>query len=181
MIPGDRTYLAELDRGQIEVVRSWINDPDVHRWMLSGHIPVTAEDELAFFERMGSSQTDHVFQIHIRESGRHIGMCGLEAVNPIDRDAELGVMIGDVSEQGKGYGRDAIVTLLRFGFETLGLHCVRIRAVSGNERGIGLYRSIGFRDAGVLRESRFVFGRFWDVACFDMLADEFAERYGRST
>jgi hypothetical protein len=31
MIKGDKTYLTELDRTNSETIRTWLNDPEVHR------------------------------------------------------------------------------------------------------------------------------------------------------
>jgi len=172
MLRGDTVYLCALDHANAEQARAWINDPDVNEWMLSGHIPLTAAEEAEFYARMDASPADHVFEIHVAADDRYIGNCGLNSVDLIHRHAELGIVIGELAEQNRGRGRDAILTLLRYGFETLGLNSVEIRLVAGNERAAHLYPSLGFKPAGVLREHLFLRGAYRDEIVLDMLAGE---------
>lgn len=172
MLRGDTVYLSALDPANAEQSRAWINNPDVNEWMLSGHVPITAAAEAAFYERMDASPADHVFEIRLLADDSYIGNCGLNGADLIHRHAELGIVIGDVSEQNRGRGRDAILTLLRYGFDTLGLNSIEIRLVAGNERAAHLYPSLGFKPAGVLREHLFLRGAYHDEIVLDMLAIE---------
>lgn len=176
MIRGGSVVLTDIDPANSETVRGWVNDPDVNAWMVSGHVPVTKAAEAAWYERAEletAAGTAYKFEVHAADDMRLLGMCELMDVDRFDRHAEVGIMIGDTAEQGKGFGRDALRALIRFGFETLGLNTVRIRAIQGNERAIGLYRSIGFTDVGTWREGRYIRGRFHDVVLLDMTRAEF--------
>lgn len=178
MLRGETVYLTTLDRANLETVRAWINDPEINTWMLSGHIPVSSGSEAAWYEAADKRAAEHsafIFEIHVADDGRYIGNCGLEGVDLVHRHAEIGIAIGVIDQQNKGYGRDAIRTLLRFGFETLGLHTITICHVAGNERGAHLYRSIGFREAGVLRQHTFLRGEYHDEVVLDMLDSEWRE------
>ena len=180
MLKGDKVLLTALDPGNAETTRGWMNDPEVTRWLLSGHVPITAASESAFYARMESSATDHVFEIHVAEDGRFIGLCGLHDLDPVHRHAEIGITVGDLSAQNHGYGRDAIVTMLRFGFGTLGLHRIEVRFIEGNDRAAHLYPSMGFQPVGILREHIFLRGAYRDEHVLDMLESEFAGRYGHA-
>jgi len=147
--------------------------------MLSGHVPLTPAQEAAYYEQAETSTNCYVLEIHVAADMRLIGHVGFEDVDLRHRHGELGIMIGDLEEQGRGYGRDALLTALRYGFDTLGLHRVAIKARHDNERGLHLYRSIGFREVGVERDCDFAEGRFHDVVCFDILESEYRERYPR--
>ena len=180
MIRGQCTVLTGIDPANAELVRGWLNDPAVHEWMLTGHVPVTAIAEREWYElaeRESAAGREFNFEIRAADDLRLLGICGLIGVNPIDRHADVGIFIGDVAEQNKGFGRDALVTTLRFGFETLGLHTVRIRVIAGNDRALGLYRSVGFSAVGTIRDGRYVRGRFYDVMLLDMTRAEFDARY----
>jgi RimJ/RimL family protein N-acetyltransferase len=182
MIRGTSVYLTRFDTANAEQARAWLNDPAVNEWMLSGQIPYSREQELSFFElteRDWSAGTAYRFEIHAADDGRFIGIVGLDSVSLIHRWAEIGVFIGSLGDQNRGYGRDAIVTLLRFSFDRLGLHSIAIKANAENARAVHLYTSIGFTQTGRDRECVFMRGRFRDHVCFDMLEDEFHERYGR--
>jgi len=178
MIAGGRTYLAPLDKANAATALAWLTDPDVNRFMLSGHEPMTVEQELGWYDAMAASETDEVFQIHVAEDDRYIGNTGLDKIDRTHRNAELGIMIGSKPDQNRGYGRDAIVALLRYGFDTLGLHRIYLRCHPDNARGLACYRAVGFTEIGREREAVFVAGEFQDHVTFDMLEDEFRSRYG---
>lgn len=175
MLVGEKVFLTPVDRANAETARAWINDPVVNRWLLSGHIPVSVEGEIDFYassERRLAEKSGFIFEIRTLDGSRYIGNCGLEKVDLVHRHAEVGIVIGEVSDHNKGFGRDAIRTLLRFGFETLGLHSIEIRHMAPNEPAAHLYRSIGFREVGVLRQHCFLRGEWVDEVVLDMLADD---------
>ena len=172
MLRGDSVYLTALDPDNSEISRGWMNDPEVNRWLLEGHIPISKASEAGFYARMESSPTDYVYEIHVAQDGRYVGNCGLNDVDIRHGHAEVGIVIGEKADQNRGFGRDAIRTLIRFGFDTLRLHRIEIRAAGGNDRATHLYRSIGFKDVGLLREHTFTDGVFENEVVLDMLEGE---------
>lgn len=177
MIVGQKVYLTELDRANAEIVRAWLNDPEVHEFLVVGHVPISAEQEQRYYDAQEPAGDRFSFEIHVIGDGRFLGNIGLKGIHPVHRRAELGLFIGPKVDWGKGYGADAIVTCLRFAFFTLGLHSVRIRAHEAHERGLELYRRLGFVDVGRSREAVFQDGRFSDYVELDMLDREFRELY----
>jgi RimJ/RimL family protein N-acetyltransferase len=178
MIMGSKIYLTELDWDNSEIIRGWLNDPEVHRYLATGHTPITKEAERQYYESHTTSADSRSFEIHVAEDGRYIGNVGLKDIDPIHRHAELGITIGPKEDWGKGYGFDAIVTCLRYGFDTLGLHTVKIRAHADHARALELYRRAGFVDVGRERETVFQNGRFADYIALDIIDREFRELYG---
>jgi RimJ/RimL family protein N-acetyltransferase len=178
MIRGDKVYLTELDWANAETIRNWLNDPEVHEYLLVGHIPITLEDERRYFDTQAASADRYTFEVHAAVDGRYLGNIGIKDVDLLHRRAELGLVIGSKEDWGKGYGADAIVTCLRFAFFTLGLHSVRIRAHEDHRRALDLYRRVGFAEVGRDREAVFQRGRFADYVVLDMLDREYKARYG---
>jgi len=180
MLIGESVYLTPIDVQNAETARGWINDPEVNRWLISGHVPVSREQEAKWYAAMDASTSDHVFEIRIRENERYIGNCGVHDVDLVHRHCELGINIGEVSEQGKGYGSDALIVAARFAFHALGMHTVQICHMGGNERAAYLYPKLGFKPAGRLREHDFIRGEFRDLVLLDMTRAEFDALYGAS-
>jgi RimJ/RimL family protein N-acetyltransferase len=177
MIKGDKIYLTELDRANSETIRAWLNDPEVHRYLLVGHVPITREQEDCYYDAQSTATDAYNFEIHVSADGRYVGNVGLMNVNLVHRRGEIGIVVGSKEDWGKGYGGDAIVTCLGFAFLTLGLHSVFIRAHEENQRGLELYRRIGFVETGREREYVYQNGRFSDYVLFDMLESEYRARY----
>ena len=180
MIAGTRVYLVPLDKANMVTALGWLTDPQVNRYMLSGHEPISLEEEERWYDEMAASAAHEVFEIHVADDGRYIGNIGLDNIDRKHRTAELGIMVGSKPDQGRGYGRDAMVTLLRHAFDTIGLHRVSLRCHPDNARGLAAYRAIGFTEVGRERQAVFVDGAFQDHLVFDMLEDEFRARYAHA-
>lgn len=181
MLRGDKVLLTGFDIANAERARAWVNDPETHRFMLSGQEYVTSEAEIAFFEdseRAREAGTAHRFEVHAADDGRFIGVAGLEGVSAYHRHAEIGIMIGDPAYRGRGFGADTLRTLLHFAFDDLGLHSVRICVFSGNDRAHGLYRRIGFTETGCDRQTCLISGEMRDLIRLDMLEDEWRALQG---
>lgn len=176
LLTGTSTYLTRLDESNAEVIRGWINDPETHRWMLAGHIPVSRRDELEFIsasEDATAARTAFRFEVHALDDSRILGICGVEHVDLIHRHGELGIFIGSAEERGRGFGEDALRVLMRFAFDTLGLHNLRICALSGNAGARALYERLGFTVTGTDREAWYLDGSFHDLVRLDMLEAEY--------
>jgi RimJ/RimL family protein N-acetyltransferase len=179
MLTGESVYLTNLDPANADTARRWINDPEINRYLLTGQVPVSAADEAAWYQKAvadWSAGTAYQFEIHLIADDRYIGNCGLHKVDMRHRSAEIGILIGETSEQNHGFGSDAIMTLTRFGFDTLGLNRLEIRSQADNDRSMHLYERLGFKPVGRMREATYTFGHFVDEALFDMLASEWRAR-----
>jgi RimJ/RimL family protein N-acetyltransferase len=177
MIKGDKIYLTELDRANAETIRAWLNDPEVHQFLLVGHVPITREQEQRYYDDQSASTDAFSFEIHIAADGRYIGNVSLREIDFVHRYGEIGLVIGPREDWGKGYGADALVTCLGFAFLTLGLHSVSIRSHEDNQRALDLYRRIGFVETGRERERIYRRGRFSDHVVLDMLEGEYRAHY----
>ncbi|MGZ8603152.1 MAG: GNAT family N-acetyltransferase [Actinomycetota bacterium] len=62
------------------------------------------------------------------------------------------MFIGEREAWGRGLGRDAIVTVLAWGFDAFALHLVQLWGLSTNVRALAAYRRLGFVVDGTLRE-----------------------------
>lgn len=177
MLTGQRVHLVPIDKANMATAIAWLADPEVNRFLLSGHEPITLEEEARWYDEMTASENDHVFEVHVSEDDRYIGNVGLHKIDPRHRSGELGIVIGSKPDQERGYGRDAMVTLLRFAFGELGLHRVFLYCDPENVRAARAYRAIGFTEVGHARDAVFINDRFHDHLIFDMLEDEFRARY----
>jgi RimJ/RimL family protein N-acetyltransferase len=112
------------------------------------------------------------------KDGIHIGNLGLHDPHPEHRSATLGILIGEKDYWSNGYGTDAIVTLLRFGFGEMNLHRVTLHVFEFNERAIACYKKCGFQIEGTLRQHYYGEGRYWDVIVMGVLRDDFEACHG---
>ncbi len=82
--------------------------------------------------------------------GKHIGNCAYFKIDKIKREAELGIMIGDRNYWDKGYGTDAIKTLLNHIFSQTNLNRIYLKTLDWNLRAQKCFKKCGFNPCGRL-------------------------------
>ena len=178
MIHGKRVRLRAVEPDDLPDYHRWLNDPEVIRY-LTLYAPLSMADEEDWYQKMRSDPNQKVFAIET-ESGQHIGNLGLMGINWKDRSAELGIVIGDKSQWGKGYGQDAIRTLLGFVFGEMNLNRVSLHVYAHHTRAINTYRRCGFVEEGRLREAVYAEGQYHDLLVMSILRREFGDQWAAS-
>jgi ribosomal-protein-alanine N-acetyltransferase len=72
----------------------------------------------------------------------------------------------------RGIMTEALMAVLRYGFEAMRLNKVEACTDSRNVASTGLLEKLGFHQDGVLRENTYYHGRFIDEVVFSLLASE---------
>ncbi|WKZ36726.1 MAG: GNAT family protein [Anaerolineales bacterium] len=175
---GGRVRLRAVEREDINKFHEWVNDPEVTRG-LALYLPMSMTDEEGWFNALGRrDQKEKPLAIEVRRGRKWklIGNCGVFDLDPVNRSAELGILIGDKSEWNKGYGSETMTLLLRHCFETLNLNRAFLRVYTDNVRAVRSYEKAGFVLEGRLREAVFKFGKYEDVLIMSVLRPEWTSR-----
>jgi len=174
MILGERVRLRPIERDDLPRFVEWFGDPEVRRHLLV-YLPFSLAQEKRWFENLlGRLERQEDLVLAIETSGGvHIGNVGLHAIDWKNRNAELGIVIGEQAYWGQGYGTDAIRTLLGLAFGEMNLHRVFLRVDADNGRGIRCYEKAGFRREGAFREAVFKEGTYHDQYVMSILELEF--------
>ncbi|HOA72351.1 MAG TPA: GNAT family protein [Phycisphaerae bacterium] len=175
---GQRIYLRPLELEDELLLRKFVNDPANWRFLRNVQ-PLNGVREREWIESLGKSGTDYVFGITLKQGDRLIGVAGLHQVNWVNRSAVFGINIGDTTQQGRGYGREATQLVLRYAFEELNLNRVELSVYADNWRAIRLYQKVGFVAEGCARQARYSNGRYQDEYRFGILRSEWEALYGR--
>ncbi|HZP56249.1 MAG TPA: GNAT family protein [Dehalococcoidia bacterium] len=110
--------------------------------------------------------------------GRAIGDVNLFQIETRNRNALIGIGIWRPQDCDRGYGTDAMRTMLRWAFGHLNLHRVELSVDAENARAIHVYEKLGFVREGMRREQHYDGGRYHDELIMGVLAHEFAARHG---
>ena len=170
-LKGDRIGLRHPQKESIHAYLKWMNDLDVLQYILRIR-PMSIAEEEEWFANLHKRPEDVIFEIASLESGAPIGACGFHKINASNRSAELGILIGDKALWGKGYGREAMGVLCRYGFDVLNLNRIGLQVYEYNVRGIRCYERVGFRHEGRRRAARFWNGKYWDSLEMGLLESE---------
>ena len=156
----------------------WMNDPEVTDG-LTVRYPLSHASERSWVEAQQSSYGVANFSIEALDDGLLIGSAGLTTAAPENREATLGISIGDKARWDRGYGTDVMQTLCRFGFREMNLHRIQLEVFNTNERAIRVYERVGFRHEGTRREAFFKRGAYRDLYVMGLLEGELLEGFAK--
>ncbi|MCK4718475.1 MAG: GNAT family N-acetyltransferase [Thermoplasmata archaeon] len=158
--------LRPLSRGDLPRVVGWFNDPEVCEGL--GRKPgLTLEEETRWFEEMIQDHSRLVFAVDNIE-GVHVGNIALNRIGE-DRAAMVSLAFGQ-EHWGRGYARDAMKGVLRYGKEKIGLVEVYATIYPFNERSVAFFEKMGFKKNEERKEEHEYGGRKWNlsVLSFDL-------------
>ena len=169
-IQGERVLLRPFQEGDAEeAARVWT--PELTH--MYGGSPTAASRPTAESRRRGQQQIaasgEHHFAIEADD--RYIGFVGLR-VDDEEQSGSYRIGIANPDCWGRGYGTEVARLVLRYAFETLGLHRVRLKVAAYNVRARRCYEKSGLRMEGVLRESFQVEGEWQDDVLMAVLREE---------
>jgi RimJ/RimL family protein N-acetyltransferase len=168
----EHVILRPLETTDIDRLYEYRNDTEISRY-LGGFSSGYSRADLAEWLERHRHRTDEVLWcIASRPDDRCIGHAGLYRIDARVRKAELGLIIGDRSMQGRGIGKAVSVAAIDYAFRELNLHKVFLEMVASNERSVRLYEKLGFRREGILRDDQFRDGRYVDNILMSILEDE---------
>jgi len=189
MLIGKKVILEEVDPENLEWLRQQRNDPEMRQYFREWKDISKDQQEWWYKDRGNNMNPNHVyFQIMQRTSagadgqgntilGKHLaGCCGLHYVDWRIRSAEFGVFLSKET-RGKGLGKEALFLLFDYGFREMNLHKIWCE-VYDNNTSVNLYRKLGFRDDGVLRDNYFCNGSYGNSIMMSVLEDEWFDIHG---
>lgn len=121
----------------------WINDPDVNMF-LETRGGYTLELLKTYIENQYEKEA-YFWAIHLKSSKKHIGNIKIDPINIETKSGEYGILIGDKESWGKGYAKEATITILNFCFSELKLLKVTLGVIENNVSAVELYKKIGFK------------------------------------
>jgi RimJ/RimL family protein N-acetyltransferase len=139
------------------------------------YLPISqAQEEQWFADVLKRPRDEQPLAIEARDEQGWvlIGSCGFHEIDWRNRNAELGILIGEKSYWNRGYGAEVMRLLLRHGFTTLNLHRISLRVFEANPRAIRAYEKAGFIHEGRQRQAEFRDGQYLDVLLMSVLRPE---------
>ena len=141
---------------------NWMADEEVTQFLESRWNAYIIEDLKNYIKTINDSPNDFIFGIFIKETSQYIGNIKIGSINQLHRFGDIGLMLGEKTAWGKGFGTEAITLATKYAFEELNLNKL-IAGIYANN--IGSYKAFlkaGYREAGLLKNHRFYKGIYID-------------------
>ena len=182
LIEGKNIIIRQLELGDEEFLYKWWNNGSLMEH--ATHVFGTLQSK----EAIRNSILREIENSSLHPKSKRFIICKKENLEPIgeinygDLDArsqkcEFGIKICEIAQQGKGYGQDALYHFIDFLFRFLNLNKIELTSMIDNTRAHNLYRKLGFKEIGIVREGYFDSrtGDFSDVLFMDLLKREWLE------
>lgn len=176
MLLGRRVRLRPVEKEDLPRFVKWFADPQI-RIHLALYMPLSLAQEERWWERNITAGDTQVWAIDAQPPEMaagpwlHIGSCGFHNIDWRNRVGEAGIVIGAIDQWDRGYGTDALQTLIAWGFYTLNLNRVQVRVNAENARAIRCYEKVGLQVEGRLRQDHFYEGAYHDVLIMAVLRE----------
>lgn len=177
LLRGEKVYLSALTRADAPALARWQTNSEYSRMADTDPArPLTPEAMADQIDESNKKTNLFRFGIRLVENDELIGDEGLGKIEWPHGVAELGIGIGDSANWGKGYGREAMALLLRFGFWEINLHRIQLTVFDYNKRAIAAYEKLGFVKEGTYREFLQRDGQRYDMLLYGLLRREWEAR-----
>jgi len=181
-----RTIRTELSDGSIRI-RAYRQDdvdalfeavsasiPEVSAWLPWCHAGYAHTDSASWVASRPvewETGTEYAFAVEETSSSTFLGGCGLNAVDPHNKCANLGYWVR-TSHAGHGVATRAARLAAQFGFEDLGLQRIEILVAEGNKASQRVAQKIGARKEARLRKRFLLQGRTQDGLLYSLLPED---------
>jgi RimJ/RimL family protein N-acetyltransferase len=168
---GKKVALRPGDEGDVYLLSKWYNDVELNK--LAGWTGSKVTANKLRYNMSKSFGYDPMNLMIDDEKGLPIGTIQLYDFDEQDKSCKLGIRIGDRDYWSKGYGEDAVRTLLDYAFKKIDIYRVTLKVYEYNERAVHCYLKCGFQKEGRTRQSAYIDGKFYDEIIMGALKSDF--------
>jgi len=149
----------------------WFADRLVTRYLMVRY-PTSLRKQEEWIEQMAASADDVLWAMVRAADGELIGNVGFHRIIWRHHHGELGYVIGERDQWGKGCATEAIKLATAYAFLELGFEKAWATVIDGNEASRRALERNGYRQCALFRRDRYVEGRWHDLWVGEILRAE---------
>lgn len=134
---------------------SWLNDPEINRYLESRFVTHTVESTKAFVASVLASPNSLFLGIKSHQLDRHVGNIKLGPLDPHHATGDIGILIGDKAAWGKGIATSAIEAISAIAANHLKLRKLTAGCYASNAGSQRAFEKAGFLVEG-MRPAQFL-------------------------
>lgn len=172
-IYGSHIVLRAISEDDAQLLWGMINDPDTERMLGGSSFPVSLSEQIDWIKSQSSS--GNVLRCIVAERDQEKIGLGTVILSDIDRQngtAQVHIKMGTEGVRGKGYGTDALNTIVTYAFREMRLNCVYAEVLEYNIASQKLFEKCNFHKDGLLRARVFKNGDYINVFSFSRLKED---------
>ena len=174
-LKGEKVFLRAIEKEDMEFLREMINNPELERNVVGWSFPISKYEQERWFESQIQNKNNIRYIIEVDRE--RIGVVTITNIDWKNRKACHGIKLCNDKVKGKGYGTDAVMTIMKYAFEELQLNKLYSTILDYNIPSMNLYKKCGWLVDGVLRESTFKGNQYIDEMAVSILKKDYEERF----
>ena len=172
-IETERLFLRDVQADDAEAIWSYSSNPVFYQSM-GRPVPVSKEKVMSDIQNIllgEDTRTPRNWIIVLKSTGKVIGDCGFSEYRTSNRRGEVNYAI-DPACWNQGYATEAVLCVIKFGFEEMGLN--RIQAICSTENKVSerVIQKTGMNYEGLLRNYIQCEGKTLDMKMYSLLKNE---------
>lgn len=172
IIYGEKIKLRAVESEDNVMLLEMMNDPDIEMMVCGYSWPVSMNGQMKWFSKLENNSDILRCIIADKENDKAIGTLIFNEIDMKNGTGHIHIKIADRNERGKGYGTDAINTIVKYVFSELRLNCVFANILAYNKPSVHLFEKCGFTCDGVLRSRVFKQGKYIDLLSYSKLSSD---------
>jgi RimJ/RimL family protein N-acetyltransferase len=174
MLKGEKIGLSAIEENELKALMDWRNIP-AFRKHFREYRELNMTMQKKWFNKINQDNSIHMFSIKSLEEEKLLGCCGLTYIDWKNRNADLSLYIGynNFYIDEEGYAKEASLLLFEYGFKELNLHKIWTEIYEYDDKKLKLYKEIGFKEDGRLRDNNYYNGQWWDSIMLSILKQEY--------
>jgi RimJ/RimL family protein N-acetyltransferase len=170
-------YMRPLAAKDFSLIATWLQDKEfLATYDYVPPNPMSLMEIVSLWMRYLNDKEVVVFALCEKSSDSLIGWLGFDEWDRHNKVATLFIGIGNRTMRGKGYGKQAVIELLRYGFNEMKLYRAQLLVLPFNLAGVKLYEGVGFVQEGVSRQMVLRDDRRYDLLHYGLLREEWEKR-----
>lgn len=170
-IYGKKVVLRAMEKDDCELVREMFNDPEIENLVVGWSFPLSQYAQEKWYE-LHYDDRDFRFVIETPEDGA-VGIATLTDIDWKNRMAYHGIKLANRERRGKGIGTDAVMAIMRYAFDELGLNRLNGSWFPENIPSKNMYMKCGWKEEGVRKNYIFKHGKYRDLIETGVLAENY--------
>lgn len=171
-IVGKKIILRAIEVEDNQMLLDLINDPETEMLIGGSSWPVSMESQVKWYSKIDDNPTLLRCIIADKENNKPLGTLILNEINQKNGTGHIHIKLAKGDIRGKGYGTDAINTIVKYAFEELRLNCIFAHILSYNIASLKLFEKCGFQREGILRARVYKQGKYIDEYSYSKLVSD---------
>lgn len=170
-IVGEHLYLSPMNiETEKKILTKWWNEDQEIAFNNGFYAQLLNEDKVEETLRKWN-EGPFVFSVVEKGSDAFMGHISLFNIGHQDQYATMGIYIG-APYRHKGYGRAAMTLLVDYIFRSQRFQALHLEVFDFNQRGYGIYQSLGFDECGRWHQSLYHDGTSHDIILMELLRED---------